>query len=109
MLSEIFDVEITVVACDAMNVLRYGGGQRRKVVYMLYTGQHYDPLTGPAPAHVREFPPVEEVLEQAKRREAAGLRIAQEHNEAANRAAIERSKPAGSLPTSPNDWAHAVL
>ena len=68
---------------------------------MLYTGQHYDPLTGPAPAHAREFPPVAEVPKQAKAREAAALRIAQEHNEAANRAAVERSMPAGSLPTSP--------
>ena len=57
MLSDIFDVEITVAACDAMQVLRYGGGQGRKVVYLLYTGQHYDPLIGPPPEHRRLFPP----------------------------------------------------
>ena len=96
-LSEIFDVEITIAACDAMQVLRYGGGQGRKVVYMLYTGQHYDPLIGPPPEHRRLFPPAAERPKEAAAREDAALRIAAEHNEARDKAALERSLPAGSL------------
>ena len=101
MLSELFDVEITVAACDAMNVLHYGGGRRRRVVYILYTGQHYDPLIGPPPEHARSFPPLDEVPRAAHAREADALRLCEEHNEAAAIAAVERSRPAGSLPSSP--------
>ncbi len=66
-----------------------------------YTGQHYDPLIGPPPAHTRAFPPAAKAPKAAAAREAAALRIAEHHNEAKSRAAAERSLPAGSLPASP--------
>ena len=63
----------------------------------IHTGQHYDPLVGPPPTHARSFQSAAEAPKAAASREAAALRIAEEHNEAASRAALERSMPAGSI------------
>ena len=84
-----------------MNILHYGGGRNRRVIYLLYTGQHYDPLIGAPPEHARYFPPADSVPAAALAREEAALRIAREHNAAASLAAVERSRPAGSVPNSP--------
>jgi hypothetical protein len=99
MIAERYDVEIVVATCDGSQILHYGGGRSRDVVYVLYTGQHYDPLLGPHQA--RRFPPAERDPKAAAAREAAALDIAEDQNRAAALAAVERSLPAGSLPNSP--------
>ncbi len=82
---------------DAMRVLHYGGGLSRKVVYMLYTGQHYDPLVGPGTEGRRSFPSRQEAPKSAAACEAAALAIAEEHKDAEALLAVERSLPAGSI------------
>ena len=99
MIAERFGVEIVVATCNGSQILHYGGGHSRDTVYVLYTGQHYDPLLGPK--HARRFPPAEKEPQAAAAREAAALEIAEEQNRAAALAAVERSLPAGSLPNSP--------
>ena len=101
MIAEYFDVEITVASCDGSGILHYGGGRKRKVVYLLYTGQHYDPLVGPPPRHMRTFPPADTEAAASAVREAAAMQLAEEHSAAAALAAVERSLPIGSLPASP--------
>ena len=66
--------------------------------YLLYTGQHYDPLLGPPPQHERKFPPAADSPKAAAARETAALQIAAAHNEESLCKALERSMPAGSLP-----------
>ena len=51
MLSEHFGVEIVVVSCESLSFLRYGEGAAKGRVYLLYTGQHYDPLVRPRGSH----------------------------------------------------------
>ena len=80
--------------------LHYGGERSREVVYILYTGQHYDPLVGSGGAQ-RRFAPAESAPRAAAAREAAALEIAEDQNRAAALAAVGRSMPAGSLPSSP--------
>ena len=99
--AELYDVEIIVACCDSARMLHYGGGQRRHVAYMLYTGQHYDPLVGPPPTCDRIFPPSYAVPKEGSAREAAALRIAEAHNDDAARLAAARAMPAGSLLASP--------
>ena len=82
-----------------MRILRYGGGRGRRVVYMLYTGQHYDPLLGPPPENKRTFPPSAEAPKASAAREEAALQLASDHNHEAARLARERSMPAGSMPS----------
>ena len=46
-LSKHFQVEVGVVNCESLSVLVYGtdsGFNQR--IYVLYTGQHYDPIVG---------------------------------------------------------------
>ena len=71
------------------------------MVYLLYTGQHYDPLVGPAPEFARQFQPATRDAAGARAREAAACQIALEHTQEAAQKAIERSLPAGSLPSTP--------
>ena len=83
--------------CASSTLLRYGAGEARKQVYLLYTGQHYDPLVGPAPRFERAFPPAHASAQPAEAREAAARRIAKQHNEEAQRLARERSLPVGTV------------
>ena len=105
--AELFDVEIVVAACggagrsDAASILRYSGDRNRRVVYVLYTGQHYDPLVGPPPGHTKLFAPEGDDPKASAVREAAALEIAARHAIESARLAAERSLPAGSLPNSP--------
>ena len=71
MLAEIYQVEIIVAVCGYVStrkVLKYGGGSDRPTVYLLYTGQHYDPLVGPPPARARQFAPVKRDMAGASAR-----------------------------------------
>ena len=42
-----FKVEVAVINCESLSVLVYGSGSAVKGrIYVLYTGQHYDPVVG---------------------------------------------------------------
>uniref|UniRef100_A0A7S1UIY4 Ubiquitin thioesterase OTU n=1 Tax=Phaeomonas parva TaxID=124430 RepID=A0A7S1UIY4_9STRA len=48
-LSTHYDVEISVVSCEGVNIITYNeGADKSGRIYILYTGQHYDPLVGVA-------------------------------------------------------------
>ena len=51
-----YDVEVAVVSCESLSVLVYNqaepGAERKGRAFILYTGQHYDPLVGAANADV---------------------------------------------------------
>jgi len=91
-LAKHYNVEVVVVSCEAMRTLCYGSenGDCSGRVYLLYTGQHYDPLVAvPSP----------EVLPSGERRifgkgdttlEAAALEVATTHNAAAAKRAAQR-------------------
>lgn len=101
MIADKYNVEIVVATCDGSRILHYGGERNREVVYVLYTGQHYDPLVSGDSGQARRFPPAERDPMAAASREQAALEIAEEQNKAAAIAAAERSLPAGALPSSP--------
>lgn len=86
MLAGHFGVEIVVCSCESLIFLRYRAEEclpPRGRVYLLYTGQHYDPLIGADGTLAFESAPAAEVLEEA------ALAIAREHNEARSKAAVE--------------------
>ena len=43
-----FKVEVAVINCESLSVLVYGSGSAvvKGRIYVLYTGQHYDPVVG---------------------------------------------------------------
>jgi len=85
MLASHFGVEIVVCSCESLSFLRYnpeGTPETPGRAYLLYTGQHYDPLLGASGTLV--FPSSGASLE------ASALALAKEHNEAASRRAKER-------------------
>jgi hypothetical protein len=86
MLASHFAVQVVVVSCEALHVLRYRPDVEKLggTAYLLYTGQHYDPLLGPDGTLLFEGEGVD------ADREAAALIIAREHNEAAAKRALER-------------------
>lgn len=43
-LSEFFEVEVAVVSCESLSIMVYGEAVGRQRLYVLYTGQHYDPI-----------------------------------------------------------------
>ncbi len=91
-----FRVEIVVASCESLSLLKYGSDGGLHTVYMLYTGQHYDPLAGPPPSHRRRFPSaVQERPAALGEREASALAIAREQNEHTAQLAAERALPAG--------------
>eukprot|EP00562_Extubocellulus_spinifer_P002114 CAMPEP_0178489236 /NCGR_PEP_ID=MMETSP0696-20121128/10272_1 /TAXON_ID=265572 /ORGANISM="Extubocellulus spinifer, Strain CCMP396" /LENGTH=405 /DNA_ID=CAMNT_0020117031 /DNA_START=54 /DNA_END=1271 /DNA_ORIENTATION=+ len=99
MLAEHYGVEVVVVSCESLSTLCYGQGSPNAThrVYILYTGQHYDPLVGatsastPTSEEVRRFPIGGG--DKASDIEASALSIARRHNaEAARRAKQRRVK-----------------
>ena len=90
MLAGHFGVEIVVCSCESLSFLRYaaedGNGARKGTCYLLYTGQHYDPLIGADGTLI--FPPGG--AHDASALEASALALAKEHNETAARRAQEK-------------------
>ena len=85
MLATHFGVEVVICSCESLSFLRYSpedGKESKGRVYLLYTGQHYDPLLGADGTLI--FPSSGESLE------ASALQIAKEHNEEAARRANEK-------------------
>ena len=48
MLAEHFETELVIVSCESLSLLRYAEGGKNGTAYLLYTGQHYDPLPNAA-------------------------------------------------------------
>jgi len=90
MLAEHFGVEIVLASCETLRVTRYAASSASDEVYLLYTGQHYDPLVGPSPDDLRRFPTAEAAEGVGAARCAAALEIASQHNEEAARRAARR-------------------
>mmetsp|Transcript_26525 Transcript_26525/g.60593 ORF Transcript_26525/g.60593 Transcript_26525/m.60593 type:complete len:107 (+) Transcript_26525:977-1297(+) len=103
MIAKHYQVEVVVASCESLRLLRYGVKNRPKwVIYLLYTGQHYDPLIGPSPYGVRRFP-VNDDPEKIQAREEAAIQIATEQRETAEkeRAAREQLIEAGAFTSIP--------
>jgi hypothetical protein len=49
-----YEVEIGVVSCESFSILHYGTElpSKRGRIYILYTGQHYDPFIVPGTPEV---------------------------------------------------------
>ena len=97
MLASHFGVRIVVCSCESLSFLRYepvDGSASEGSAYLLYTGQHYDPLLGGDGTLVFPSGAAHAALEaaalEAAALEAAALAIAREHNQAAARRAQER-------------------
>jgi hypothetical protein len=96
-LAQHYGVEVAVVSCETLSVLVYGQEEAtpRPRVYILYTGQHYDPLVGGSTADIpvedetRQFAPgaAADVLGA---RDAAALEVARAHNLAAAKRAAQK-------------------
>ena len=88
MLAEHFETELVIVSCESLSLLRYAEGGKNGTAYLLYTGQHYDPLPNAAAtqsdAECRAF---EAAAAGVETRDKAAISLAQLHNlEAARRA-----------------------
>ena len=46
MLAEHYDVEIVLTSCETCRSTTYSAGEPTSRIFILYTGQHYDPLVG---------------------------------------------------------------
>lgn len=94
-LAEYYNVEVCVISCETQGTLVYGRCTSAVArVYILYTGQHYDPLVG---ADSPSTPEAEEIkrftIGGSAELDSAALLIAEEHAvEAAKRAKQRRVK-----------------
>ena len=94
MLAEHYRVEVVVVSCESLSSLCYGlGPKATHRVYVLYTGQHYDPLVGAISTNtpskeIRRFPTGGG--DKAADIEASAISIARQHNTDAARKAKQR-------------------
>ena len=91
MLAEHFETELVIVSCESLSLLRYAEGGKNGTAYLLYTGQHYDPLPkaaaqGDAGAPCRAF----EAAAAGVETDMAAISLAQLHNLEAARRAEER-------------------
>lgn len=91
-LAKHYCLEVAIVLCTSSQVLSYGADNPacKGRVYLLYTGQHYDPIVGGLSADVevaaeqRQFPKGDTSLE------ASALDVARRHSEEAARRASQR-------------------
>ena len=98
MLASHFGVEVNVVSCESLSLLRYGaadggdGAATKGSIYLLYTGQHYDPLLGEDGTLVFAAAAAGDAgaAAAAAAREAAGLDLARQHNKEAAERALEK-------------------
>lgn len=91
-LAKHYKCEIALVCCQSLQVLCYGSDQAgcNARIYLLYTGQHYDPIVAGTTAEV--------AVDQERRRFAKGdtsletsaLAVARQHNVEAERRAKQR-------------------
>jgi len=91
-LAQHYCLEVVIVWCTTLQVLSYGADNPKCKgrAYILYTGQHYDPIVAGPSADVetaveqRQFPKGDTSLE------ASAIEIARQHNEEAARRASQR-------------------
>jgi hypothetical protein len=99
-LAQFYGVEVAVANCETNSVLVYNQHSKNTTapeaevtgrVYILYTGQHYDPLVGDTtPEETKRFPISSSNTTNTQEAEADALRIAAEHNVEAARKAKQR-------------------
>lgn len=91
MLAEHYHVELVLASCETLRCATYAAPAAASRVYVMYTGQHYDPLVVPgvgdgASEELRKLPldvPSDEL-------EASAVEIAREHNAETERRRKER-------------------
>ena len=82
-----FGVAIVIVSCESLSFLRYNeDGQTKGIIYLLYTGAHYDPLLGGDDTLI--FAPA--AADVVSAREASALELARLHNKEAAERALEK-------------------
>lgn len=92
MISLHYCVEVVVASCESLRLLRYSAERPRFTVFLLYTGQHYDPLVGPPPTFARQFRH-DDGRDDGKartQREADAVLLATEQKEADERLKLKR-------------------
>lgn len=87
MLAAHYGVEIVIASCETLSFLRYADGTPERRVYLLYTGQHYDPLLGADGA--LQFSTADAAA-TVDAREASALNVARTHNKEAAERALEK-------------------
>ena len=90
MLAEHFETELVIVSCESLSLLRYAEGGKNGTAYLLYTGQHYDPLPNAAMQNGASCRAFEAAAAGAEARDKATIALAQQHNLEAARRAKER-------------------
>lgn len=90
MLAQHFSVEINVASCESLSFLRYAPESPRGRVYLLYTGQHYDPLVGTDGTLVLPCGDGPEGAASTATLEASALEICRTHIADARRRALEK-------------------
>eukprot|EP00965_Chrysotila_dentata_P179586 5929503-Pleurochrysis_carterae.AAC.4 len=91
-LSNIYNVDVALISCETLRETRYPAKEGVGLIFLLYTGQHYDPLTGDGEVETLKFPSdiPADIFDSLCR---SGISIAEQHNaEAAKRAAEKRVK-----------------
>ena len=88
MLANHFGVEVVVCSCESLRFHRYAPeGRSRGCAYLLYTGQHYDPMLGTEGTLVFSSSSNAEVVAA---REAGAIELAKKHNQEAAERALEK-------------------
>lgn len=90
-----YGVEIALVSCESLQVLCYGSDNPscNARVYILYTGQHYDPLVVGSHAEVLPAEETRRFIKNDSSIDAQAIEVAREHNvEAARKASQRRAK-----------------
>lgn len=94
-LAKHYCVEVAVVCCESMHVLTYGSDLPlcSARIYLLYTGQHYDPIVSGNAADVAVEQEQKRQKKGDKSLESGALKIAKRHvEEAAKKAKQRRAK-----------------
>ncbi|CAL1127991.1 unnamed protein product [Cladocopium goreaui] len=94
-LAKHYCVEVAVVCCESMQVLTYGSDLPlcSARIYLLYTGQHYDPIVSGSSADVAVDQEQKRQKKGDKGLESGALKIAKQHvEEAAKKAKQRRAK-----------------
>ena len=91
MLAQHYNVQIVLASCETLRCSTYSADAPTASVFVLYTGQHYDPLVGqPAASDAGASPLRRLPLDAGVRLAASAIEIARAHNAEAERRKLER-------------------
>mmetsp|Transcript_18129 Transcript_18129/g.60833 ORF Transcript_18129/g.60833 Transcript_18129/m.60833 type:complete len:279 (-) Transcript_18129:208-1044(-) len=91
MLAQHYNVQIVLTSCETLRCSTYSADAPTASVFVLYTGQHYDPLVGqPAASDAGASPLRRLPLDAGVCLAASAIEIARAHNAEAERRKLER-------------------